>query len=53
MQHLNLFLFILYLCRCILYEAQASRDLRHTLGALKGNLASGGQSNEQVQANYS
>lgn len=47
------FLFILYLYRCILYEAQASQDLRHTLGALKGNLASGGQSNEQVQANYS
>jgi exosome complex exonuclease RRP6 len=47
------FLFILYLYRCIMYEAQASQDLRHTLGALKGNLASGGQSNEQVQANYS
>ncbi|EER95474.1 hypothetical protein BDA96_01G532200 [Sorghum bicolor] len=30
---------------------QASQDLRHTLGALKGNLASGGQSNEQAGSN--
>lgn len=44
---------ILYLYRCILYDAQAIQDLSITLKALKGNLASGGESNEQVQANYS